>query len=75
MTMQKGQWKWDTKRIPKMQTEGGFRLVRVFSIEHNAHRLTVYCKKLQREIDLRPGAGRLRLVHRRQMRKLGARPG
>jgi hypothetical protein len=25
--MQKGQWKWDTKRIPKMQTEGGFRLV------------------------------------------------
>jgi hypothetical protein len=75
MTMHKGQWKKDTKRIPKLQTEGGFRLVRVFSIEHNAHRLGVYCKKLKREIDGKPGAGRFRLFLMRRRRQQVARPG
>lgn len=69
-----GQWKKDTTRILKQQTKGGFRLVRVFSIEHNVSRLKVYCKRLQREIDCKPGAGRFRLFLRRRRRQQGARP-
>jgi hypothetical protein len=74
-TMQKGQWKKDKKRIPKLQTVGGFRLVRVFSAAHNVHRLQVYCKRLQRGMDCKPGAGRFKLFLRRRRRQQGARPG
>jgi hypothetical protein len=44
----KGQWKRaDRKHNHALQTEGGFRLIRGFSAEHNARRLSVYCQKLR----------------------------
>lgn len=50
--MKRGAWRNDEKRIPKLQTQGGFRLIRVFSAAHNAHRMVIYARKLERSLKL-----------------------
>lgn len=52
------------KRPNKLTTPGGFRLIRAFSVEHNANRLRHYVDGLRREPEGRRWMARLRL-HRR----------
>jgi hypothetical protein len=63
--MEKGQWKRAAKRVPKLQTEGGFRLIRVFTPEHNVQRLSVYVARLAKRQGLAPGGLKWRLRMRR----------
>lgn len=49
------------KHQPKWATPSGFRLIRVFSVEHNAVRMQAHVKKLKRRHALQPGAVRFRL--------------
>lgn len=67
--MLKGKWKRDTKRVSKRGGAGGFRFVRCFSAEHNARRIAVYAKRLQRRLVREPGNARFML----RMRVRGAR--
>ncbi|RZI78136.1 MAG: hypothetical protein EOP38_28020 [Rubrivivax sp.] len=48
MIMQHGLWKKPKKRVPKLQTESGFRLVRAFTAEHNARRFRAHYNRLIR---------------------------
>lgn len=51
-------------RKSKHSTAGGFRLIRAFSVEHNADRLRHYIDSLRRRPDARRWMARHRL-HRR----------
>lgn len=53
------------KHEPKWATASGFRLIRVFTVEHNAVRMQAHVKKLKRRHALQPGAVRFRLRLRR----------
>lgn len=70
--MNRGQWMKTRRRTSRVTTDFGFRLVRVFSIEHNANRLRVHTRKLKREADRKPGALRLKLFVRRRKREKAA---
>ena len=59
--MKRGAWKKDTTRVPKLQTSGGFRLIRVFTSKHNALRIQAYAKRLQQQARCRPDNRRFRL--------------
>ncbi|TAK86604.1 MAG: hypothetical protein EPO09_19545 [Aquabacterium sp.] len=67
-----GQWKTDKKRVSKLKTEGGFRLIRVFSIEHNADRLRVYARRLSKRLAIQPDQRKFRLVLKRSRRNKNA---
>jgi hypothetical protein len=60
------------KRVPSMQTESGFRLIRVFSDEHNAARFKVHVQRLTKQLALQPGAQKFRLVVKRARRNKNA---
>lgn len=58
------------KHESKWATASGFRLIRVFSVEHNAVRMQAHVKRLKRRDALQPGAIRFRLrLHRLKCQK------
>ena len=59
--MKRGAWKKDTTRVPKLQTSGGFRFVRVFTSAHNAMRIQAYAKRLRQQARRQPDERRFRL--------------
>lgn len=63
-----GQWCTDKKRTPKLRTSSGFRLVRVFSDQHNADRFRVHVKKLFKKFDLSRDQKKFRLKLRSRRR-------
>lgn len=48
--MNRGAWIKDKKRVHKMSTAGGFRLIRVFTVEHNARRFRTYVDELSKQL-------------------------
>lgn len=60
-SMSTRQTKVARKCASKWGTTSGFRIIRVFSVEHNALRLQAHVKKLMRRMTLQPGAARIRL--------------
>lgn len=54
----------------KLTTEGGFRLIRAFTVAHNARRLRTYVERLSRRSRADPLMKRIRLRNRRQRRAL-----
>ena len=51
------------------KTDSGFRLIRIFSIEHNAQRLRKHCQRLRRSADPRQS---MRFRVRMRRRRAGA---
>jgi hypothetical protein len=51
---------------------GNFRLIRVFSVEHNVQRLKAYAKRLKRLQRARPEDRKFRLIVRRGAHKKNA---
>ncbi len=52
------------KHHNKLTTSGGFRLIRAFSVDHNARRLTAYADRPRRHPDMQRFARQLRLQRR-----------
>jgi hypothetical protein len=72
MTMLYGKWKTDKKRVHKLKTEGGFRFIRVFTVEHNAARLGVYAQRLGKCLAIKPDQRKFRLFLKRARHKKNA---
>lgn len=61
-----GQWKTSKKHVPKLETESGFRVIRTFTLEHNAHRARVFYRRFGKRLALQPSERRFRLFLRRR---------
>jgi hypothetical protein len=61
-----GQWKTNKKRVPKLQTESGFRLIRVFTVEHNAQRFRAFYERFGKRLAMRPDQRKFRLFIKRR---------
>lgn len=67
--MNKGSWKRDNRRLSPLKTEGGFRLIRAYSPEHNASRIKVHVRKLRQRLVADPKNRRFRLRLKSQKRR------
>lgn len=67
--MNRGAWTKDKKRVPKMTTAGGFRLIRVFTVEHNAHRFRTYVDELSKQLKRGRSHSKFQLRVRRRRHK------
>nr|WP_316641755.1 hypothetical protein [uncultured Roseateles sp.] len=57
-------------RTSKWKTDSGFRLIRVFSIDHNAQRFRLHVAKAIKQ-DRRTPSGRLFALKLRRLRRAG----
>lgn len=67
--MIRGAWCRDKKRVAKMTVAGGFRLIRVFTDEHNLSRFRMYVDELGKQLKRGRSHRKFRLRMRRRNRQ------